>query len=177
MRDRGYDVVCVEPDDEHRDRLEQLGLTAYASLDAVAGSFDGAYLINVLEHIRDDVVALEQIHGLLGSGARIFVWVPAFEALYSDFDFSLGHYRRYTRDSLRRALTLAGFDVTASEYRDSLGWFAAFAWRVLPTGDRTTVSADAIGAYDRWVFPASSVIDRVASRMLGKNVIATGVRR
>jgi SAM-dependent methyltransferase len=177
MAARGYDVICVEPDDAQRQALEVKGLTAFASLDEVEGPFDGAYMINVLEHIQDDVTMLRGIHDRLVPDAPIFVWVPAFEALYSDFDFALGHFRRYTRDGLRRSLTLGGFDVQQTAYRDSLGWFAALAWKVVPKRDRSSVSGGAVSTYDRWVFPASRLIDRAASRGFGKNVIAVARRR
>jgi SAM-dependent methyltransferase len=174
---RGYEVTCVEPDDLQRQALAGKGLSAFASLDAVQGPFDGAYMINVLEHIQDDVAILREIHDLLAPDAPLFVWVPAFEALYSDFDFALGHFRRYTRDGLRRSMTLGGFDVQKTAYRDSLGWFAAFAWKVAPKRDRSAVSGGAVGAYDKWVFPASQLLDKAASRGFGKNVIATARRR
>jgi SAM-dependent methyltransferase len=177
MKARGYEVTCVEPDEQQRLSLESKGLTAFASLDAVQGPFDGAYMINVLEHIQDDVAVLRAVHDLLVPNAPMFIWVPAFEALYSDFDYALGHYRRYTRDGLRRAMTLGGFDVRMTAYRDSLGWFAAFAWKVAPKRDRSAVSGGAVGAYDKWVFPASQLLDKAASRGFGKNVIATARRR
>jgi SAM-dependent methyltransferase len=176
MAAQGYDVTCVEPDDIQRRALEDMGLTALASLDSVDGQFDAAYLVNVLEHIQDDVSILREISAHLPPGAPIFIWVPAFEMLYSDFDFALGHYRRYTREGLRRSLTLGGFDVHETAYRDSLGWFAALAWKFAPKRDRSAVSSGAVGMYDKWIFPTSQILDKAVARGFGKNVIARATR-
>lgn len=177
IKGRGYDVTCVEPDDAQRVALEAKGLTAYASLELADGPFDGAYMVNVLEHIQDDVAILREIHVRLVPNAPVFIWVPAFEALYSDFDFALGHFRRYTRNGLRRAVMLGGFDVQQTAYRDSLGWFVAFAWKVAPMRSSRSVSGGAVGLYDKWIFPASQLLDKAASRGFGKNVIAVARRR
>lgn len=177
LRARGYRVDCVEQSRSLQVRLAQQGFEVHGSIDSVGDGYGAAYLVNVLEHIRDDVGVLGQIAERLRPDGRLVIWVPAFECLYSDFDFALGHYRRYSRSQLLRVLDLGGFDAQSIAYRDSLGWFAALAWKHLPTTDRSTVSARSVRAYDRWIFPASRVIDRVGSRVFGKNLVAVGTRR
>ena len=71
---------------------------------AVVGIFD------VLEHIEDDVAALQSIRGLL-TGGTLMVTVPANPALWSRFDDESGHQRRYTERQLRQVLSAAKFQV------------------------------------------------------------------
>lgn len=78
--------------------------------------FDSTVLINVLEHIQDDEGALKSIHALLRPGGRVILYVPAFWILYSRFDNSIGHYRRYRRKELVSLVRLAGFEVRDSHY-------------------------------------------------------------
>lgn len=178
MRDRGWNVTCVEQDPDCVCTLHDRELRVFNSLDQVPADerFDGAIMVNVLEHIEDDIAVLRVIFDRLRPGARIFIWVPAFELLYSDHDHELGHYRRYRRQTLARVLALAGFHVLRAEYRDSLGWLAALAWRLRPTKGSAMASPSAVERYDRWVFPLSNRIDSVSAPVLGKNVICCAER-
>lgn len=64
--------------------------------------FDCIYSANVLEHIEDDERVLEHACELLTPGGRFVAYVPAGMWLYSSFDRKIGHYRRYTRQDVRR---------------------------------------------------------------------------
>ncbi len=87
--------------------------------------YDSAILINVLEHIEDDVSALRDIGARLRPGGRIVIFVPAFEGLYSEFDRRVGHRRRYRRSHLAEVVDRAGLGVVEARYVNSLG---AIAW-------------------------------------------------
>ena len=75
-----------------------------AALGADDRKFDSVVLVNVLEHIDDDVGALADLRELLEPGGRLCVFVPAFDGLYSDFDRRIGHRRRYRRSQLVTAV-------------------------------------------------------------------------
>ncbi len=176
LRGRGMRVECLEIDARYRERLAADGYVVHAGLEGVAdASLDGVYLLNVLEHIEDDVAALREIRTKLRPGGRVFVYVPAFQVLYSTMDRSIGHWRRYTRASLERALLGAGFSLRDARYHDSLGFLAALAYKYVGPRDGRIAPAH-VALYDRVVFPPSRAIDRLAGRFLGKNVSATGVR-
>ena len=87
--------------------------------------YDSAILINVLEHIEDDVQALRDIGERLHPGGRIAIFVPAFEGLYSNFDRKVGHRRRYRRSHLAEVVDQAGLGVVEARYVNSVG---AIAW-------------------------------------------------
>ncbi len=74
------------------------------------------FLLDVLEHLPDDVGALKQVHQALSPGGLAFVATPAFQKLWSWNDVVAGHQRRYTRDSLERVAQDAGFRVLDSRY-------------------------------------------------------------
>ncbi len=85
-----------------------------------SGSLDGVLLLDVLEHIDDDQAALRAVLRLLVPGGLLLCTVPAYQALWSSHDVVLGHRRRYTRATLRRALGGAGFRVTRLTYFNTL---------------------------------------------------------
>ena len=73
--------------------------------------FDTVFALNVLEHIQDDRSALKNASKFLKKGGRLIILVPASQSLYCRFDKELGHYRRYTRHTLRKAIKESGFSI------------------------------------------------------------------
>lgn len=73
--------------------------------------FDTVVCLNVVEHVEDDVSALQNIRNVLEEGGRAIVLVPQGPRLYGSLDRVLGHFRRYTREQLRAAGERAGFRV------------------------------------------------------------------
>jgi SAM-dependent methyltransferase len=67
-------------------------------------------LLDVIEHLEDPQPLLAEARRILHPKGRLFVTVPAYGFLWSDEDEYAGHYRRYTRASLAKALQAAGFN-------------------------------------------------------------------
>lgn len=85
--------------------------------------FDTIILINVLEHIEDDVQALENMKQLLEQNGKILICVPAVSGLYCYMDKNVGHYRRYGKGELRRKADCAGLEVIENKYMNFMGIF------------------------------------------------------
>jgi hypothetical protein len=85
-------------------------------------------------------------------------------------DANVGHVRRYSRDTLMRAVSAAGFSVEAVEYVDSLGFFATLACKMTDRG-KGDVNPRMLRIYDRIIFPVSRVLDRICHRWFGKNLL------
>lgn len=66
--------------------------------------YDVICLFDVLEHIEDDVEAMDWIDRHLAPGGTLFLTVPAFQFLWSRHDELAHHFRRYTRGRLRALL-------------------------------------------------------------------------
>jgi glycosyltransferase involved in cell wall biosynthesis len=73
--------------------------------------FDTALMINVLEHVPDEAVALRNLWNTLEPGGRAIILVPQHPALYGSFDEVLQHRERYTPAKLESALVNAGFRI------------------------------------------------------------------
>jgi len=88
--------------------------------------FDTIVCVNVLEHVRDDLTALRNVHEILDPGGRLLLYVPALRQLYGSVDADLDHYRRYDKAPLESLLKDAGFEIEKLFYSNFLaifGWF------------------------------------------------------
>lgn len=83
---------------------------------SVIARADVGFLMDVLEHVPDDSALLTGICDALPVGSFLLVSVPAHPCFFSEWDSSLGHYRRYTRSKLSRMAQGAGFSVLHTEY-------------------------------------------------------------
>jgi SAM-dependent methyltransferase len=172
------EVVAIEPSADARSVLEMntknlANVTICESLDdaKALGKFDHAVLVNVLEHVEYDIKLLREARLLLVEGGTLTVLSPAHNVLYSRFDASIGHVRRYTKRTLSRSLEVAGFVEVEARYFNSTG---ALLWLII---NRILGKLDADEAqtslYDRIVVPISSGIDRMRIRPFGQSVVAT----
>lgn len=77
-------------------------------------------LLDVIEHVDDDVAALCAARAGVGEGGLLVVTVPAYQWLWSGHDVVLGHRRRYTASGLRAVVERAGFEVLRVSYFNTL---------------------------------------------------------
>ncbi|HEX5982658.1 MAG TPA: hypothetical protein VFY69_00480, partial [Solirubrobacterales bacterium] len=73
-------------------------------------------LMDVLEHQEDDRAFMADLAERMDPGATLLLTVPAMPFLWSDWDTKLGHYRRYTKRSLRRAVDSLPLEIEEQSY-------------------------------------------------------------
>ncbi|HUF66012.1 MAG TPA: class I SAM-dependent methyltransferase [Gemmatimonadaceae bacterium] len=127
-------VVLTDPDEAYRSLLRE----RFSGMDSViveplrlpdsaavrhlmAMRLDTAVALNVVEHVEDDVGALRQLGEVVGPRGHIVVLVPALPSIYGSLDEELGHFRRYTRQSLSNAFGDAGLDVVHMAWFNRVG--------------------------------------------------------
>ena len=76
----------------------------------------GLLLLDVLEHVDNDLDFLKAWVALGARGSLFVLTVPAFRFLWSDHDVFLGHKRRYTLPEIERLARDAGLVVLKSRY-------------------------------------------------------------
>lgn len=137
------------------------------------GTFDTIVMLDVLEHIEDDVATLAALREMLTESGAVVLKVPALPQLYGALDAAIGHYRRYTRNTLAR--TAARASLVISECR-SFNLAAAPGWwlngRILR---RTHPPENQLRLYDRLV-PAFRLVDRLTGPPFGTSLIAVARR-
>lgn len=131
--------------------------------------FDAIIYVDVLEHIADDARELYEASLHLVRGGKLLVLSPAYPFLYSPFDRSIGHYRRYTRTSLA-ALTPKNYRLVRMLQLDSLGVFTSLANRFLLHQDIPTEKQ--ILFWDRRLVPISKLLDPLFGYKIGRSIIS-----
>ena len=105
FRAKNIPVDCVEPDPQLQALLRPMVGAIYPDIsEAPTASFDFVYTINVLEHIADIERICAELHRVIRPDGKMFVFVPAFEILWTDLDEEVGHVRRFSRASLQSVL-------------------------------------------------------------------------
>ncbi len=140
-----------------------------AEIPAVDTGFDAVIYDNVLEHIEDDAEEVATISRALSPGGHLLVLVPALSWLYSDFDASIGHHRRYHRPQLRAVLESAGLEIVDLRYMDVLGVLPWYVSMVLMKGG---LNPAAVRLYDRVGIPVARALESVLPPPIGKNLLA-----
>ena len=68
-------------------------------------------MLNVLEHIKDDLKAIEEAHNLLIHDGLLIIEVPACRYIYDNYDKQLNHFRRYNMKDIVNKLKKNGFKI------------------------------------------------------------------
>lgn len=79
-----------------------------------AGQFDVIGAFDVLEHIENDALVLQQIHKALKPGGLTILTVPQHSWMWSPSDAHACHVRRYAAKELQQKVERAGFNVLRS---------------------------------------------------------------
>ena len=171
--------LCLEPDPRLAAKLTewtespplpikpvvQVGTTADLG---ASPRFDAILYIDVLEHIDDDRGEMARAASLLKQGGHLIVLSPAFEQLFSEFDRTVGHYRRYTRRTLA-AVMPSGVRCRQLQYLDCVGFLASLANRMMLRQGMPTPGQ--VAFWDRAMIPVSRILDPACRRWFGRSVL------
>ena len=116
----------------------------------LSGGFDSVVCFQVLEHIKDDAVALGNINRLLKPGGRVLLMLPAHQSLFGTMDQELDHRRRYDPGDVRGKLVAAGFEVEALRFYNPIalpGW-----WLNGKVFKRRLISDFQLSVFDKLIF-------------------------
>jgi hypothetical protein len=125
---------------------------------------NGVGLFDVIEHIENDVEFLNGLRSYLPAGSILYLTTPAFDNLWSDVDEYSGHFRRYTRKTIVKTLTDAGWTVNFTSYIFS--YLPPLVWtlRCLPYKVRGSRSAEKIKASEKG-HHSGSLTERILARL------------
>ncbi len=97
---------------------QRLPSAEFAQMDArdipYESELDTLGAFDVLEHIEEDEVVLQQIYKALKPGGIMFLTVPQHRWLWSAVDEYACHVRRYTASELHQKVSRAGYDIVRS---------------------------------------------------------------
>jgi ubiquinone/menaquinone biosynthesis C-methylase UbiE len=132
--------------------------------------YDCIILSAILEHIEDDKAFLKKVNNVLAKDGELILLTSAHPWLYSVFDKTVHHYRRYSKKQLHSLLKETGFTPVSSRYWDILGMPFLLIARVsgkMPLNDKQLTNKYLNRILDYWF----QIFENKISLPLGLNVI------
>jgi len=161
IKNRFADNNNIVPFEESIDSPSILSLSRYSP--------DTIVCINVLEHVEDDIAALDNMFSILTEGGKLILLVPAFQFMYGTIDRLVGHYRRYSKRDIETKLVTAGFYVKSISYMNCI---APFGWflnnRILKKQEE---SLSQVIFYDRFVVPWLRKVEQIFIPPFGLSLV------
>jgi 2-polyprenyl-3-methyl-5-hydroxy-6-metoxy-1,4-benzoquinol methylase len=139
----------------------------------LSGHFDTVFFLNVLEHIENDEMAIQNCRHLLKPGGTLIILVPAYSFLYSDMDRSLHHFRRYTIKSLSKLVSANQFTLKRSFYFNALG---IAGWVYIKLFRRKKIASGEMGFFNK-INSAARILDKIVLKKLGLSVIVVAQKQ
>lgn len=171
--------LCLEPDSYLCSEIDTLILSGQLPqccrtrcsfvLDLpLEAKFDTIIYIDVLEHIKDDIVEISHAAKHLVPGGILIILSPANMFLFSPFDDAIGHYRRYTK-SIFRMLAPEDLRIIKLIYLDSVGMLTSLVNRLVLKQRNPTL--EQIMLWDRKLIPISRFLDPITGNRIGRSIL------
>lgn len=132
-------------------------------------SIDSAICVNVLEHISEDRLVVGNLIDALPVGGTLSILVPALPFLFGTLDTLDGHYRRYTKSTLRELWT--GLDVRV-ERLHYFNFVAIPGWYLKGRILKDTRQTDANYKLMNILLPAVRAAERLVHPPIGLSLVA-----
>lgn len=139
----------------------------------IPNGFAGCILyIDVLEHIQDDYLEIQNCVEKMSEGSFLFILVPANMDLFSNFDDEVGHFRRYSKKSLLSIMPNT-IEVISVRNLDVIGYLVLKISKFLRL--EVTPTDRSVKIWD-FLIPLSSIFDKLLNYRIGKSLILVGMK-
>ncbi len=108
--------ICVDSNykEEHEELHNGKKVKFVKSIDKTTQNL--ILMMDVLEHVEDDVALIKQYSDSMPKGGKILITVPAFQFMWSGNDVFLDRFRRYTIKQIEKSIKDAGLKPVKSRY-------------------------------------------------------------
>ncbi|MDH3335354.1 MAG: class I SAM-dependent methyltransferase [Rhodospirillaceae bacterium] len=111
-----HDALCVDSAYERDWDETTNGKQLYFRQNAFAHNTDLILMMDVIEHVDDELSFIKNYTQSAKSGTLVMATVPAFEFLWSSHDVFLEHRRRYTLSGLKTTLENSNLEIVKISY-------------------------------------------------------------
>lgn len=130
---------------------------------------DAAVCMNVLEHLKDDELAVNTFSKRLKSGGLLVLLIPAVPWLFGEVDRRLGHYRRYSKATARALMDKTGLTTLKMRYFNFIGVWGWW-WNAHITKSKSQ-SDSQIHVFDNFIVPWQSRLETVLHPPIGQSLL------
>lgn len=153
-----YDILEQRPDLIHR--------------------YPAVFLMDTLEHITDDRLFLEKSISYLEDDGLIFIHVPASMLLYSEYDRTVGHIRRYDYRSINALFDSVGLEIVEFRYWGVLLWPIALLRKALSVFMKSHITKKGIMPPNAFIHTClkklQTIEDYLPNPRFGSSLLAIG---
>ncbi len=128
--------------------------------------FDLILVIDVLEHIDNEMDFLNKIKKIIEKNGVVFLILPAHQFLFSKFDVNVGHFRRYSKKSFIKLVQKTDLQIISIKYLDSIGILPSLIAKIFALQP----SQKSVLKWDKFIVPISVIIDKKIKFRLGKSI-------
>ncbi len=135
--------------------------------------FDTVFALNVIEHIEQESLAIQNAKSLLRRNGKLVILVPAGQTLFNLLDRELGHYRRYSKTGLKNVMRTAGFEISYCRYFNAAGIFGW--WLSGSVFHDKVITSSKLNLFNKLV-PMFRILDWFITPFAGVSVISVGIK-
>ncbi len=133
--------------------------------------YNTVFALNVIEHIKDDHLAIRNCKKLLKNDGHLIILVPSYQQLYNQFDKELGHFRRYTQTSLSSLFIKSEFKIIHKQnfnFMGIVGWYLSGSLM-----KKENIPSNQMRLYNKLV-PVWKALDFLLQNKVGLSTIVIG---
>jgi 2-polyprenyl-3-methyl-5-hydroxy-6-metoxy-1,4-benzoquinol methylase len=138
------------------------------TIEKLKSYYDTIIYYDVLEHIKKDLSEVSVASKKLKKNGYLIISVPAYQSFYSDFDKSVGHYKRYNKQDFINIEKKTNLKIEKLVYYDSVGFLFLVLNKVLSL--KQTNLKNKIFLWNLLI-PVSKLIDYLTFNMFGKSLL------
>ena len=130
--------------------------------------YDTIIYYDVLEHIKKDLSEVRTASKKLKKNGYLIFNVPAYQSFFSEFDRSVGHYKRYNKKDFINIEKKTNLKIEKLVYYDSIGFLFLVLNKIFSL--KQTNLKNKIFLWDLLI-PVSKLIDFLTFNMFGKSLL------
>ncbi len=167
------DITLIEPDKKlfnflkKKFKRKKLSIQN-TSIKKIKKKFDVIIYFDVLEHIKKDLTEVKIASKKINKNGYLIFSVPAFQLFYSNFDKSVGHFKRYNKNDFLEFSKKNNLKIKKLVYYDSIGFLFLILNKIFSLKQTNLKSKVFL-----WnlLIPISKILDIITFNTFGKSLL------
>jgi len=167
------DITLIEPDKKlfnflkKKFKRKKLSIQNI-SIKKIKKKFDVIIYFDVLEHIKKDLTEVKIASKKINKNGYLIFSVPAFQLFYSNFDKSVGHFKRYNKNDFLEFSKKNNLKIKKLVYYDSIGFLFLILNKIFSLKQTNLKSKVFL-----WnlLIPISKILDIITFNTFGKSLL------
>ena len=139
-----------------------------STIDTIDKKFDSIIYFDVIEHIKNDLAEVKKAKKRLSKNGCLIINVPAHQYFYNNFDKSVGHVKRYSKNDFKIIEKKTDLKIERITYYDSIGFLFLILNKVFGLSSKNLNHKI---KFWNLLIPISKIIDFLTFNIFGKSLL------